>query len=197
MSGPKSWSCKPTGSAPNLSFKLSLQIASFSDLSVKCIHSFRPPATLFWTLLCNQHQTTTEWGASVAESTGNVASSCEIFQRERKSAGAVDVMRGDAQTHLESWGPHKSLIAAWLTASPGLQTLSCSCSGKPPFINLISLTLTEEKGKSKQHLLCLIPGHKAVVFLLLFLPFVCEKKTKNLGGEPGLMCWPLSSSRHV
>lgn len=82
----------------------------------------------------------------------------------------------------------KTLMAAWLTVSPGLQALSCSCSGKHLFSNLISLSLMDDKGKSKQLLLCFFPGQKAVVFFFFLLLLVCEKKMKNLGGEAGLTC---------
>lgn len=77
-------------------------------------------------------------------------------------------------------------MAAWLTISPGLQALSCSCSGKHLFSNLIRLTLMDDKGKSRQLLLCFFPGQKAVVFLLFLLPLACEKKMKSLRGEAGL-----------
>jgi len=81
----------------------------------------------------------------------------------------------------------KVLRAAWLTVSPRLHALICSCSGKHSFSNLISLTLMDDKGKSRQCLLSFFPGLKDVVFLLFLLSIVCEKKMKNLGDEADLM----------
>lgn len=151
-------SCNRTVPVLNPSFKSGFQIASFRGTWVKDSYSLERPAIQLQTPSVMQ-PTATEPGISVGEGTWNLASSCEIVQRERMSAGAVGVMRGDMQMYSEILGPRGGrLVAAWLTASPGLQALSYSCSGKYLFSNLISFTLMDGKGKSRQLLLCIFPG---------------------------------------
>lgn len=77
------------------------------------------------------------------------------------SAGDVDVMRGDMQMYSEILGPCGRRLS-WLHVPPGLQSLSCSCSGKHLFSNLISFSLVYDKEIADNFCLAFFPGQKAV-----------------------------------
>lgn len=107
---PNFCSCNPTISALSLSFKFSLWIASFRDTWVKHTHSLRPPEIQLQTASPMQTTSNSNWTRGICSMRHR--EHCQS-QRERMSAGDVDVMEWGMQMYSEILGPCERRLS-WL-----------------------------------------------------------------------------------